>query len=139
MTTDPGPPADEVVGPRVLLADDSAAERDALGMLLRHAGYEVDEADDGDAALLYLRTQTPDLLLLDLQMPHTDGFAVLAYLQKHDIDVKVILLTGLPLDEIQRSIHRIPGRSLPPLLLKPIDPDQLLNLVDMHLRGELPA
>src|SRR5687768_18599968 len=60
--------------PRVLLADDSAVEREALATLLRQAGYHVDEADDGEAAILFLKGQAPDLLLLDLQMPGTDGF-----------------------------------------------------------------
>src|SRR3954467_14360748 len=124
---------------RVLLADDSTVERQALAHLLRHAGYQVDEADDGEAAILFLKRKLPDLLLLDLQMPGTDGFGVLSYIQKNKQDFPVILLSGLPPDQIQRAMHRLPSRDLPPLLLKPVDPIQLLNIVAMRLTGELPA
>jgi CheY-like chemotaxis protein len=126
--------------PRVLLADDSPVEREALAALLRQAGYHVDEADDGEAAILFLKGNAPDLLLLDLQMPGTDGFGVLSYLQKNKKgDVPVILLSGLPPDQIQKSMHRLPSRDLPPLLMKPVDPNQLLNIVALRLTGELPA
>jgi response regulator NasT len=124
---------------RVLLADDSAVERSALAHLLRQAGYQVDEADDGEAAILFLKQKLPDLLLLDLQMPGTDGFGVLSYIQKQKQDFPVILLSGLPPDQIQKSMHRLPSRDLPPLLMKPVDPNQLLNIVALRLTGELPA
>ncbi|HEV8377813.1 MAG TPA: response regulator, partial [Tepidisphaeraceae bacterium] len=117
----------------------SAVEREALAHLLRQAGYQVDEADDGEAAILFLKQKLPDLLLLDLQMPGTDGFGVLSYIQKNKQDFPVILLSGLPPDQIQKSMQRLPSRDLPPLLLKPVDPDQLLNIVAMRLTGELPS
>src|SRR5437867_10087786 len=123
---------------RVLVADDSADERQALAHLLRQAGYQVDEADDGEAAILFLKQKLPDLLLLDLQMPGTDGFGVLSYVQKNKKDLPIILLSGLPPDQIQKSMQRLPSRDLPPLLLKPVDPNQLLNIVAMRLTGELP-
>src|SRR5437868_10712499 len=131
MEDDSHPPAQ---GPeaRVLLADDSDVEREALAHLLRQAGYQVDEADDGEAAILFLKRKLPDLLLLDLQMPGTDGFGVLSYIQHHKQDIPVILLSGLPPDEIQKSIKRLPSRDLPPLLLKPVDPNQLLNIVALR-------
>ena len=132
------PPADQPEA-RVLLADDSVVERQALAHLLRQAGYQVDEADDGEAAILFLKQRLPDLLLLDLQMPGTDGFGVLSYIQKNKQDFPVILLSGLPPDQIQKSMQRLPSRDLPPLLLKPVDPTQLLNIIAMRLGGELPS
>jgi two-component system, sensor histidine kinase len=138
MTEVPAPTGD-VDRPRVLVADDSAAQRASLAELLENAGYAVDEAQDGGAVLLYLRSRPCDLLLLDLHMPGTDGFAVLAEIQANNIDLPVILLSGLPPEEIQHSIHRLPSRSLPPLLLKPVDPDQLLDVIALRLGGELPA
>jgi CheY-like chemotaxis protein len=64
---------------------------------------------------------------------------VLSYLQKNKRDFPVILLSGLPLDQIQKSMHKLPSRDLPPLLIKPVDPEQLLNIVAMRITGELPA
>ncbi len=131
MPADPPPP-------RLLLADDSPVERLALAHFLRSAGYLVDEAADGDAAILQLKHRTVDLLLLDLQMPETDGFAVLSYVQEHRRSLPVILLSGMPPHKIQHKMHVLREPELPPLLLKPIDPEQLLGVVEFQLSGQFP-
>ncbi len=123
---------------RVLLCDDSPVERMALAHLLRREGYEVDEAGDGESALQYLKHRSIDLLLLDLNLPEINGFEVLSYLQVHRPGLPVILLSGMPLDEIQNQIHRLPKHELPTLLLKPVDPEQLLQMVELGLSGEMP-
>jgi DNA-binding response OmpR family regulator len=125
--------------PRILLSDDSPVERMALGVLLRRNGYHVDEAADGEAALLHLKNRQVDLLLLDLNMPQRDGFGVLAYVQEHRRSLPVILMSGMSPDEIQHKMHGLKSPELPPLLIKPIDPNHLLQLIDLHLAGELPA
>jgi CheY-like chemotaxis protein len=125
---------------RLLLCDDSGTERAALARILRDNGYEVDEAADGSAALLVLRgNRRPyDLLLLDLQMPEVDGFEVLAFVQRHRPDLAVVLLSGLPPDQIGEGLSRLPDAEFPPLMLKPIDTEQLLQVIEMKLAGELP-
>lgn len=124
--------------PRILLCDDAPVERLALGIYLRRAGYDVDEAGDGESALAFLKNRQIDLLLLDLNMPQRDGFGVLSYVQEHRRSLPVILLSGMSPDEIQQKMHGLKSPELPPLLIKPIDPEQLLELIDLHLAGELP-
>jgi DNA-binding response OmpR family regulator len=131
--------ADHPSSARLLLCDDSAVERLALAHFLRRSGYTVDESGDGEAAILHIKHRPVDAVLLDLNMPDVDGFAVLTYLQEHRRALPVILLSGMPLDRIQHKIKVLPTPELPPLLLKPIDPDQLLTLLDLQLRGELPT
>jgi CheY-like chemotaxis protein len=123
---------------RLLLCDDSPIERMALASILRHEGYEVDETGDGEAALHYLKHRPIDLLLLDLNMPELDGFGVLAYLQKHRPGLPVVLLSGMPPDQIQHKMHRLPRHELPALFIKPVDPIQLLQIVELKLSGEMP-
>jgi CheY-like chemotaxis protein len=123
---------------RILLCDDSPVERLALAHFLRGQGYAVDEAADGDAAILHLKHRPVDLMLLDLQMPEIDGFGVLSYVQEHRRSLPVILLSGMPLHQIQHKMHVLPTRELPPLLIKPVDPDQLLGVVELQLNGQLP-
>ena len=125
-------------GPRILLCDDSPVERMALAHYLRRAGYEVDEAGDGESAIRQLQNREVDAVLLDLQMPGVSGFEVLSYLQKHRKSLPVILLSGMPLDQIQQEIHGLPAHALPPLFLKPVDLDQLIEVLELQLRGELP-
>jgi len=124
--------------PRVLLVDDSSAERVPLAHILRRSGYAVEEVGDGDAAILHLKHRQVDAVLLDLHMPGVDGFEVLSYLQEHRRALPVVLLSGMPLDRIQHKIHSLPTPELPPLMIKPIDPDQLLNVLELQLTGELP-
>jgi len=124
--------------PRVLLVDDSSAERVPLAHILRRCGYAVEEVGDGDAAILHLKHRQVDAVLLDLHMPGVDGFEVLSYLQEHRRALPVVLLSGMPLDRIQHKIHSLPTPELPPLMIKPINPDQLLNVLELQLTGELP-
>jgi DNA-binding NarL/FixJ family response regulator len=66
----------------VLIADDHAAFRAAARRLLEHHGYAVvGEAPDGAAALAAVEALRPDVVLLDVQMPGLDGFAVAARLR----------------------------------------------------------
>ena len=129
----------DVALPRILLCDDSDVERRALSRVLRDAGLAVDEAADGDAAIAHVKHRQVDLVLLDLHMPGTDGFEVLGYLQEHRRALPVILLSGMPLNKIQHKIHALPSHELPPLLIKPINSEQLLGLVDLQLSGQLPT
>lgn len=123
---------------RLLVCDDSPLERLALSHFLRGREYSVDEAADGESAVQLLQLRQLDLLVLDLQMPGKDGFYVLTYVQKHRPGLPVILLSGMPIEDIEDKIHLLPSRELPPLLLKPVDAIQLLELIDMELAGELP-
>ena len=122
----------------ILLCDDSPVERLALAHLLRGQGYAVDEAGDGESAILHLKHREVDLVLLDLQMPDVDGFQVLKYMQEHRRGLPIILLSGMPLHQIQHKMHGLPIPELPPLLIKPFDPGQLLGLVELQLSGQLP-
>jgi DNA-binding response OmpR family regulator len=124
---------------RLLICDDSQTERTALAQFFRQAGYAVDEAGDGEAAMLHLRNRAVDLLLLDLHLPDLDGFDILKFLQKNLPELPVVLMSGMALDDIQHSMQRLPERQLPPLMLKPLDPQQLLDVVTLKLQGELPA
>ena len=133
MSNNPSPPP-----ARILLCDDSPVERLALAHFLRNSGFNVDEAGDGDAAILHMKHREVDLVLLDLHMPEVDGFGVLSYLQEHRRSLPVILLSGMPLHKIQHKMHDLPTPELPPLLIKPIDPDQLLGMIDLQLSGQMP-
>jgi DNA-binding response OmpR family regulator len=88
--------------------------------------------------LQFLKNRNVDLLLLDLQMPGLSGFDVLNYVYEHRRSLPVILLSGMPPDEIQEQIHSLNERELPPLFIKPVNPEQLVEMVEIQLSGELP-
>lgn len=72
---------------RILIVDDSAAMRMLIARTLRQAGYifeDIDQAEDGLAALEKIRHRKPDLILADWNMPNMDGLQLLETLQDDD-------------------------------------------------------
>ena len=62
------------------------------------------------SALAHLQNREVDLLLPDLQMPEMTGFDVLKYLQQHRRGLPVILLSGMPVDQIELKMHGLPSQ-----------------------------
>ena len=79
---------------RILVAEDEQTILDLLSASLRHAGFEVIEALDGDEALRLARTERPDVLLLDVMMPGHDGFEVVRTLRSEGINAPVLFVTA---------------------------------------------
>jgi DNA-binding NtrC family response regulator len=79
---------------RVLIVDDDPASRRLLEVRLRPLECEVMTAGNGEQALTAIRTDQPDLVLLDLQMPRMGGMQVLRVLRKDRIDVLTIVITA---------------------------------------------
>jgi CheY-like chemotaxis protein len=97
-----------------LVVDDDPVARRRLMTLLEHEGWSVLEAADGREALLRLDDATPDLILLDLQMPVLDGFGFLNELRDREegLTVPVVVVTGRDLTTEERehlglSVRRI--------------------------------
>lgn len=62
----------------VLVVDDARHLRESLAELFNASGYQVLEAADGNEALRVLASHRPDVIFLDLNMPHRDGLSTLA-------------------------------------------------------------
>ncbi len=83
--------------PTILIADDNAGQRKVLELVLSAHNYQVVSAEDGKEALAYLRENTPDLIILDVNMPFASGIEIcrrirhVARLQQ----VPVIIMTSL--------------------------------------------
>lgn len=78
----------------ILLVEDDPAIRTVLRDALATDGHVVTTAADGDEALAILRTQTFDLLVLDVLLPGPSGLEILQSVRKHDQQTPVLLLTA---------------------------------------------
>ncbi len=87
----------------VLIVDDEESFRDVLKCALGVEGYQLSEAATGNEAIAKLQTATPDLLLLDLNLPDTDGWGVMRYItqQPRLKDMQVLIISGVMLHECQ--------------------------------------
>lgn len=110
---------------RVLVVDDSRAVRLAIRRVLESLGLEVVEAEDGQRALDYLRTQAlPECILLDIDMPVMDGLACLSALrqdQRFDGTLVLMCTTHNSMEKIQTAI----ATGANEYIMKPFDQDIL--------------
>ena len=91
---------DSVSDRKILVVDDEEAIRSLAGACIRHAlgqEYGVLEARDGDDAIAAAERELPDLILLDIMMPGTDGFEVCRRLKASPTtkDIPIVFLTAL--------------------------------------------
>jgi DNA-binding response OmpR family regulator len=83
----------ETVGARVLVVDDEAAIRDLLEYGLGQAGFAVQSAVDGREAIEAIRAWSPEVIILDVMLPETDGFTLLPALRRLT-DVPIVMLSA---------------------------------------------
>ncbi|MCB9664007.1 MAG: response regulator transcription factor [Alphaproteobacteria bacterium] len=124
------------VQPRVLVVDDDAPLREVVRYALERAGFVVDEASDGRAALDRLATHTADLLVLDVAMPRLDGLGVCRELRSRpDGGPPIIFLTARD-DEVDRVLGLELGGD--DYVTKPFSPRELASRVRAVLRRTRP-
>ena len=116
---------------RLLLVEDDPMIGEAVQDLLRAEHYAVDWARDGDAADTALRTQTYDLVLLDLGLPRRDGLAVLRDLRSRKDRTPVLVATAR--DGVAQRIEGLDAGA-DDYVLKPYDMDELLARIRALLR-----
>jgi two-component system response regulator PilR (NtrC family) len=79
---------------RILVVDDESSMRDLLAITLRQAGWEVTQADGGEAAVAALEDETFDLVITDLRMRRVDGLDVLRSVKERSPRTMVIVITA---------------------------------------------
>jgi DNA-binding response OmpR family regulator len=119
---------------KILLVDDEPSITEHLSAFLERAGYSVQCAADGRAALAAVEKEPPDLVVLDVLMPEMDGRAVLRTLRAQGKHLPVILLTQVG-EAGERAMALEEGAD--DYLNKPFDPRELLARVRAVLRRAL--
>src|SRR5207247_9907774 len=100
----PQPDASKEVHNRVLIADDDALVRGSLAAVLESEGFVVDEAQNGIEAVTRTIAHTPDLVLLDLNMPRWDGWTAFSKLDRVTPLLPVIVITARP-NQYQKAVQ----------------------------------
>lgn len=119
----------------ILIVEDQDDNRQILRDLLGSVGYEMSEAADGPAALVAVKTQRPDLILMDIQLPLMDGYEVTRRI-KADPDLKnipIIVVSSYALSGDEPKA-RIAGCDA--YVTKPYSPRELLGRIKEFLRDQ---
>ena len=78
----------------MLIVDDEAGVRSALGGVLRDEGYQVEAVESGEACLDRVLRASFDVIILDIWLPGMDGLSTLARLQERKVDASVVMISG---------------------------------------------
>lgn len=124
--------ASQVKQKRLILAvDDDLDNLHLISALLEHDGYAVARAESAEAALEYLKSHSPDLILLDINMPGLSGLEMLLHVRRRDDYVSVIFVSGR-----SDTADVVKGLDLggDDYICKPFEPTELLARVRAQLR-----
>ena len=121
---------------RILVIDDEPDVRLLYRVNLRHAGFEVLEADDGERGIEVALEHLPDAVVLDLMMPRADGFEVLRVLRSHPDagDVPVLVLTADTRSDDHRRCYELGADDV---ITKPFVPEDLTQGISRMLDSSL--
>jgi DNA-binding NarL/FixJ family response regulator len=120
---------------RVLLVDDDALVRRGLRLLLS-GGPDIEvvgEADDGRGVLPAVDRHRPDIVLMDIRMPHLDGIAATRLLRAQPAPPAVIVLTTFDADEL---VLRALQAGAAGFLLKDTPPAEIVRAIELVQRGD---
>jgi CheY-like chemotaxis protein len=117
------------VKPVILVVDDDLPIRTLMHNLLREFGFDARLAGDGEAAIAAARSQRPDLVLLDKNMPGMGGAQVLEELRRAGLHaVPVLILSGDPVDP-----HELAALGAAGWVQKPFDVPALVDQIRSYV------
>jgi DNA-binding NtrC family response regulator len=115
---------------KILVVDDEEIVRQSLFAWFREDGYEVDMAENADAALKLFEKGKYSLILLDIKMPGMSGMDLLIKLKEFDPDAIIILITAYA--SVSSAVKALKSGAYD-YITKPIDPDELSHIVEKAL------
>jgi two-component system cell cycle response regulator DivK len=117
----------------ILYVEDNADNRLLIRRILNAEGYEVLEADSAAQALRVIQDQTPDLILMDINMPDVDGYTLTAQLKARP-DLKHIPVIAMTANALKGDRERSLEAGCDGYIQKPIDVDHLTEQIASFLR-----
>ena len=123
--------------PKILIVDDSEGVRLVIRYQIRSLGYDVVEAGGGLQAVEVSKTEPPDLILLDVSMPHMDGIETARMLRgiKETRGVPIVALTAHDQSDLREQML---AAGCQDYAVKPLDIEELRALITRNLAGEPP-
>lgn len=116
---------------RILIVEDHPTMREAMRLVLEGEGFVIDEAADGRRALEMMRTEPPDLVFLDMNMPGSSGAEVLTEIRADPVTagIRVIVVTA----DGEEGRGRAMAIGADEYFTKPFSPIKLLSTVEQVL------
>ena len=121
-----GPGGQTKSGPLVLLVDDDEKVRELVRVNLEFEGFTVSEAGDADEGMAAIERAKPDLVLLDVMMPHVDGWEMLRQIQeRYGVGAIPVVMFSGKVDE--KALEQASATGVQAFVGKPFDMQQLIE------------
>jgi len=120
---------------KILVIEDNQPNMKLVEFLLQSYGHQVLQAKDAETGLALARTEKPDLILMDIQLPGMDGLSATRQLRQDPLikGIKVIALTGFAM---KGDEEKIMAAGFNDYLAKPIHHETFLKKVEQALKSE---
>lgn len=123
---------------RILVVDDTEANRELIGALLAAAGQDIDEAVNGQQAVSMAVRKPYDLILMDLQMPGMDGFATARAIRDHSRENRTTPIIALSANVLAEHVEAAADAGMNDHVGKPIVPARLFEAINRWSGVRLP-
>lgn len=117
--------------PKIMIVEDDRKLRRLVELELQHAGYDVVSYESGIDAVEEFKNENPDLVILDIMLPDTDGYEVAKQIRKLSPDVLILMLTALGMKKDKLTGFESGADDY---LTKPFDNEELLARIKALLR-----
>jgi CheY-like chemotaxis protein len=124
--------------PAILVVDDNEDVRSMIRFWLEERGYRVVQATDGEMGVEIALRERPDVIVMDICMPHLDGFTAARRIRAHDElrEIPILAISAHDVDELQGAAI---DAGCAEILGKPIDSDKLENALSRLLPFRIEA
>jgi two-component system, cell cycle response regulator DivK len=119
--------------PRILIVEDNEENRDALSRRLKRRGFDVVMATDGVQGMAMARSERPDLILMDMNLPELDGWEATRQLKAAE-DTKAIPILALTAHALAGDRDRALAAGCSDYHTKPVELPRLLQQIEEILR-----
>ena len=120
------------MGKRILIIEDNEQNRYLITFMLQGAGHEVIQAQDGLEGIALAESEAPELILLDIQLPQMDGYAIAGELKKRPAvaDVPIVAVTSYAMVGDREAAL---AAGCIGYIEKPINPDTFVDEIEHYL------
>jgi len=112
--------------PKALIVDDAAFMRVTLKNVLEPAGFEIEEAENGQVAVEKYQEFKPDVVTMDITMPEMDGIEAVKKIVGSDPGAKVVMVSALGQESMVKDAILAGAKDF---IVKPFQPDRVLDAV----------
>lgn len=112
---------------KIMVVDDAAFMRMMIKDTLKKNGYEdLIEAADGAIAVDTYKTESPDLVIMDITMPNKDGLQALKEIKEYDANAKIVMCSAMGQESMVVEAIKLGAKDF---IVKPFKPDRIIKTV----------